>query len=119
MRHVLTWCRLAIRMVFVACFLAACAWQGAPETSPAVSSATAAKPTALTADAATALRAAEQSIDDARAKGALWTSALRELELARAAAREFDSETTLAHAREAITLCGLSVQQLSAPPVKW
>ncbi len=119
MRHVLTWFGPALRMLLTACFLSACAWQNAPDTAPAVMPAPAAKPTALTADAATALRAAEQSIEDARAKGALWTSALRQLELARAAAREFDSEATLAHAREAVTLCGLSARQLSEPPVKW
>jgi len=101
------------------CMLTACAWQWAPEANPPMRPAIVPKPTALSAESASALQAAEQSVSDARAKQALWSTAVTQLELARAAAREFDSEATLKHAREAIALCVLSVQQMSAPPVKW
>jgi Tfp pilus assembly protein PilN len=78
-----------------------------------------AKPTALTEEAEAALKAAEQSVIDARNKRALWTAAVEHLAKAREAAKNFDSGATLSHARETIALCALSLQQLSAPPVKW
>jgi hypothetical protein len=76
-------------------------------------------PAVLSAEADAALKAAELSVNEARLKRALWTAAVKQLGLARDAARVFDSATTLSHAREAIALCNLSLQQLSAPPVKW
>ena len=76
-------------------------------------------PTALTAEAASALQAAEQSVTEARVKRALWTAAVEELTRARAAAITFDSVATLRHAQETVALCGLSIAQLSAAPVKW
>ena len=77
------------------------------------------KPTALSEEADTTLKAAEQSVTEARIRRALWTAAVEELERARAAAKVLDSDATLRHAREVIALCGLSIAQLSAPPVKW
>ena len=77
------------------------------------------KPLALTEEAETILKAAEQSVIEARIKRALWTAAVSELERARTASKVFDSVATSRHAREAIVLCGLSVAQLSAAPVSW
>ncbi len=77
------------------------------------------KPLALTDEAETILKAAEQSVIEARIKRALWTAAVAELERARAASKVFDSVVTSRHAREVIVLCGLSVAQLSAAPVSW
>ncbi len=78
-----------------------------------------AKPTALTPEAASALTAAEQSVIEARVKRSLWTAAVEHLNKARAAAQDFDSTATLAHAKEVAALCALSIQQLALPPVKW
>jgi hypothetical protein len=77
------------------------------------------KPAALSVEADATLKAAEQSVTEARIRRALWTAAVDELERARIAAKGFDSDATLRHAREVIALCGLSIAQLSAPPVKW
>lgn len=109
---------LPIWLILGACGLPACSWLAQPVPVP-IAAPVPPRPTVLTEEAETALRAAEQSVSDARARRILWTTAVMQLELARAAAREFDSEATLRHAREAIALCELSVQQLSAPPVKW
>jgi len=94
--------------------------QQAPINEPKpVEAAVPVRPTSLTEEAETALRAAEQSVIDARNKRALWTAAVEHLAKAREAAKIFDSSATLTHARETIALCALSLQQLSAPPVKW
>ena len=77
------------------------------------------KPTALTAEAESALKVAEQSVIEARGKRSLWTAAVEHLNKARAAAQVFDSNATLAHAKEVAALCALSIQQLTLPPVKW
>jgi hypothetical protein len=77
------------------------------------------KPTSLTAEAEGALKAAEQSIIEARVKRALWTAAIEQLTMARSAARTFDSEATLKHAREVVALCQLSTQQKANQPVLW
>lgn len=77
------------------------------------------KPTSLTAEAEGALKAAEQSIVEARVKRALWTAAIEQLTLARSAAKVFDSEATLKHAREVVALCQLSAQQKANQPVLW
>ena len=74
---------------------------------------------ALNAEADSALKAAEQSVVEARIQRALWIAAVDELAKARAAAKIFDSEATLKHARETISLCNLSLQQKQAPPVTW
>ena len=78
-----------------------------------------AKPTALTEEADAAIKAAEQSVIEARAKRALWTAAVEHLAKAREAAKIFDSGATLLHSKEVLALCALSLRQLSAPPVKW
>lgn len=97
-----------------------CAMQQAPViVPPAPVIAPVAAPSELTAEAAAALQAAEQSVIEARVRRALWTTAVDELAKARAAARVFDSTATLTHAREAVTLCELSIKQTSAPPVTW
>ena len=75
-------------------------------------------PIALTEAAESSLNAAEQSVIEARVKRALWTAAVEELDRARTAARAFDSNATLRHAREVIALCDLSIAQLSKAPVK-
>ncbi len=75
-------------------------------------------PTSLTEAAESSLNAAEQSVIEARVKRALWTAAVEELDRARMAAREFDSNATVRHAREVIALCDLSIAQLSKAPVK-
>jgi hypothetical protein len=90
-----------------------------PAPVAAVAPAPPPKPTALTAEAAAALLAAEQSVTEARIKRSLWTKAVQHLEQARAAAKIFDSEATLMHAKETIALCELSVAQLKSPPVRW
>lgn len=77
------------------------------------------KPTALTAEADSALKAAEQTVIETRVKRALWTAANEQLSRARAAAKEFDSELTLKHAREVIALCQASLQQQQSAPVTW
>jgi len=112
-RHFSAW-------LIAACVAAGCATAPPPSAvaTPVVPVATAV-PVALSAEADAALKAAELSVSEARLKRALWTAAVKQLSLARDAARTFDSATTLSHAREAIALCNLSLQQLSAPPVKW
>ena len=75
--------------------------------------------TAISAEADSALKAAEQNVIEARIQRSLWIAAVDELEKARAAARAFDSEATLTHAREVILLCTLSLQQKQAPSVSW
>lgn len=76
-------------------------------------------PTALTAEAEAALNAAERNVAEARDKRILWSSAMAQLDLARSAAKSFDSATTLARAKEVSALCELAARQTSAPPVKW
>jgi hypothetical protein len=78
-----------------------------------------ANPTALTAEADSALKAAEQSVIEARVKRALWTAAVEHLNKARAAAQVFNSTGTLEHAKEVVLLCELSIKQTALPPVKW
>jgi hypothetical protein len=90
----------------------------APETVAAVAP-TPPKPTALTADADAMLKAAEQSVVEARIKRSLWTAATEQLAKAKAAAKVFDSEATTKHAREVIALCELSNKQINDAPVAW
>ena len=105
--------------ILLAAFVSGCAVQETPRIPAAVPVTLAPKPVALTAEADAALKAAEQSVTEARIKRALWTAAIEELKRAQAAAKDFDSVATLAHASETIALCGLSVAQLSKAPVKW
>jgi hypothetical protein len=78
-----------------------------------------AKPITLSVEADSALKAAEQSVIEARVKRALWTAAVEQLNKARAAAQILDSSATLAHAKEVVALCALSIKQTALPPVKW
>ena len=117
--QVSVWCRVVSACGLATAFLGGCAVQEAPKIPVAVPVAPLPKSTMLTEEADAALKAAEQSVTEARIKRALWTSAVEELERARTAAKIFDSVATLQHAREAVALCGLSIVQLLAPPVKW
>jgi len=76
-------------------------------------------PTSLNAEAASTLKAAEQSVIEARVKRVLWSAAIGQLAEARKAAKVFDSDATLRHAREVIALCELSSKQAQLPPVVW
>lgn len=76
-------------------------------------------PTSLNAEATDTLKAAEQSVIEARVKRVLWSAAAEQLAEARKAAKIFDSEATLKHAKEAIVLCELSSKQAQLPPVAW
>jgi hypothetical protein len=99
--------------------LGACASQAPVVVAPQPVEQPAPAPTALSEEAAAALLAAEQSVSAARTKRSLWTRAVEHLEKARTAAKAFDSASTLAHAKEAIELCRLSIAQLNAPLVRW
>jgi hypothetical protein len=90
----------------------------APEIVAAVAP-TPPKPTALTVDAGAMLKAAEQSVVEARVKRSVWTAATEQLAKAKAAAKVFDSEATTKHAREVIALCELSNKQINDAPVAW
>lgn len=97
--------------------LCGCATAPAPvAVAPTVRLATA---SALTVEADNALKAAEQTIIETRVQRAVWTAATEQLDHARAAAKTFNSDLTLKHAREAIALCQLSLQQKQSPPVVW
>ena len=112
--------RFVFAAMLVAGGLCGCAVSEPPKIPVAITPAVLPqKPIALTDEADAALKAAEQSVTEARIKRALWTAAVVELERARAAAKEFDSVATLGHAREAIALCGLAITQLAEPPVTW
>ena len=91
-----------------------------PESLPAVIAQPApAKPSTLSIEADNALKAAEQTVIETRVRRALWTAATEHLESARVAARSLNSDLTLKHAREAIALCQLGLQQKQSPPVIW
>ncbi len=99
-----------------------CALQGpapTPAPAPVAAPTPPPKPTALSAEAADTLTAAEQKVIEARVKRSLWIPAVEQLNKAREAAGRFDSEATILHAREAIALCTLSIAQLESPPVRW
>jgi hypothetical protein len=85
----------------------------------AVVPAAAPAPTSLNAEAASTLKAAEQSVIEARVKRVLWSAAIEQLAEARKTAKIFDSEATLRHAKEVIALCELSGKQAQLPPVAW
>ena len=76
-------------------------------------------PTSLNAEATNTLKAAEQSVIEARVKRVLWSAAAMQLIEARKAAKVFDSEATLKHAKEVIALCELSSKQAQIAPVVW
>ena len=111
---------------FVFMVLAGCAAQepATPVQAPPAAAAPAAREAPsppvqqLTAAARTALQNAEQSVADARARQALWTSAVQALEQARVAAQRLDNEAVVrisAHVRE---LVQLGLKQRQSPPVK-
>ncbi len=91
-----------------------------PASLPAVIAQPApAMPSTLSIEADNALKAAEQTVIETRVRRALWTAATEHLESARVAARSLNSDLTLKHAREAIALCQLGLQQKQSPPVIW
>lgn len=101
---------------------AGCAMQAPPPVAAPVAAAMPEpppKPTALSQEAEDALAAAEQKVIEARIKRSLWIPAVEHLNKARAAAKKFDSDATMQHAKEAIALCILSIAQLDSPPVRW
>ena len=102
-------------------FVGGCVAPEPPKAGPAgqVVIVPAVRATSLTAEADSALKAAEQSVIEARVMRSLWTAAVEHLNKARSAARVFDSTTTLEHAKEVVALCALSIQQTKLPPVKW
>ena len=108
--------------VLLAALLNACAVSEAPKQQIPVAIIPVtplAKPTVVNEEADAALKVAELSVNEARIKRALWTAAVEQLALARAAAKAIDNAATIRHARETIALCNLSIAQLSKPPVDW
>jgi hypothetical protein len=116
--------RLRFGLLFAAVYLSGCASMFESQKPPpvpvsVVSAALPAAPTSLNAEAANTLKAAEQSVIEARVKRVLWSAAIEQLVEARKAAKVFDSDATLKHAREVIALCELSSKQAQLPPVVW
>lgn len=111
---------IAALWVGIAVGLSGCATTPPPLAAPTVvAEPVSVKPAALSVDADNALKAAEQTVIETRVRRALWTAATDQLNRARAAAKIFDSDLTLKHAREVIALCQLSLQQKQSPPVTW
>ncbi len=92
--------------------------KAAPETI-AVAPEVPAAPIALSAEAESTLKAAEQSVIESRIKRAMWNAANEQLALAKRAAKVFDSDATIKYAKEVIALCALSNQQMQSAPVVW
>jgi hypothetical protein len=116
--------RLGFGLFFAAVCLSGCAsmfesQKPLPVPVTVVPAALPAAPTSLTAEAASTLKAAEQSVIEARVKRVLWSAAIEQLLEARKAAKVFDSDATLKHAREVIALSELSSKQAQLPPVVW
>lgn len=111
---------VAVLLIGIAVGISGCATSPPPLSTPTVvAEPVSVKPTALSVDADNALKAAEQTVIETRVRRALWTAATDQLNRARVAAKIFDSDLTLKHAREVIALCQLSLQQKQSPPVTW
>ena len=111
---------VAALLIGTAAGISGCATSPPPLSAPTIAAEpVSVKPTALSVDADNALKAAEQTVIETRVRRALWTAATDQLNRARAAAKIFDSDLTVKHAREAIALCQLSLQQKQSPPVTW
>jgi hypothetical protein len=108
-------------IAFVVLGIAGCVAPEAPKIAapPPAPVPVAVVPKSLSTEADAALKAAEQSVVEARVRRTLWTAAVEQLDKARAAAKQLDSAATLAHATEVVTLCELALRQAKAPPVKW
>lgn len=112
----------------IALLLTGCAaQQTTPAIEPAPAQTEAPQPAAridspavkqLTADARAALQNAEQSVNQARAQQALWTSAVQTLEQARNAAKRFDNESVVRLSTQVNELVRLSLKQRQGPPLK-
>ncbi len=99
--------------------LSGCADLNANKSSsqPAAKPAEAAKP-ALSAEAQAALTAAQAAVKDAKAKGALWTTAENALKAAETAATTGDSATVLKQAKLASDQVQKGLAQLNYPMLK-
>lgn len=99
--------------------LAGCADMNAKkaDSAPAAKPAEAAKP-ALSAEAQAALAAAQTAVKDAKAKGALWTTAENALKAAEAAAGKGESDTVLKQAKLASDHVAKGLAQLNYPMLK-
>jgi murein lipoprotein len=86
------------------------------ETKPAEKAAVA-KPT-ISAEAQTALTAAQAAVKDAQAKNALWTTAEAALKAAEAAAAKGDSVTVLKESKLASDHVQKGLNQLNYPMLK-
>ncbi len=95
--------------------LGGCATQPSPTTAP--KAAEAAKP-AISAEAQAALSTAQAAVKDAKAKGALWTTAENALTAAEAAAAKGDSEGVIKNAKTASDHVKLGLEQAKYPPLQ-
>lgn len=91
--------------------LSGCASQQAGQT-------TSASQAAISADAQSALAAAQADVKEAKAKNALWTTADNALKAAEAAAAKGDSPTVLKQAKLASDQAKKGLAQLSYPMLK-
>ena len=94
--------------------LGGCASQTATSTTKP---AEAAKP-AISADAQTALKAAQDAAKDAKTKGALWTTAENALKAAETAAEKGDSEGVIKNAKTASDQIKLGMEQAKYPTLQ-
>ena len=88
-----------------------------PAAKPEAKAAEPAKP-AISAEAQTALTAAQAAVKDAKAKNALWTTAENALKAAEAAAATGDSATVLKQAKLASDHAQKGLAQLNYPMLK-
>jgi len=97
--------------------LTACASTQEPADKPAAQAAEPSKPT-ISAEAQTALTAAQADVKAAKAKNALWTTAENALKAADEAAAKGDSATVLKQAKLASDQTRLGMGQLNYPELK-
>ncbi|MBW8457638.1 MAG: hypothetical protein K0M58_04235 [Thiobacillus sp.] len=74
--------------------------------------------TGISAEAQTALSAAQAAVKDAKAKNALWTTADAALKAAEAAAAKGDSDTVIKQSKLASDHAKKGLAQLNYPPLK-
>jgi len=74
--------------------------------------------TGISAEAQAALSAAQAAVKDAKAKGALWTTADAALKAAEAAAAKGDSDTVIKQSKLASDHAKKGLAQLNYPPLK-
>lgn len=86
--------------------------------TPAVADQAAAAATPVSEEASQALSKAEADVKQAKAKGALWTTATDALKKAKEAAAKGDSATTLKLSKNASDQARLGMEQLNYPLTK-